>query len=138
MRIPTLLIAATGLAASSALAEASTGEAGDPRLLACIDAANANDLLVRDCYQLFVQRQDAEMNIAWNRLMTVVGRKSEVGRALLGEQRAWLAYRDAACQHFDLSGTLARTQGAMCSSNLVADRIIQIRDYVLFYNAGEE
>ncbi|MFM7379116.1 MAG: lysozyme inhibitor LprI family protein [Erythrobacter sp.] len=136
--MPTLLIAAAGLAASSALEEASTGEAVDPQLLACIDAANADDLLIRDCYQSFVQRQDAEMNIAWNRLMTVVGRRSEVGRALLGEQRAWLAYRDSACEHFDLSGTLGRAEGAMCSSNLVADRITQIRDYVLFYNAGEE
>ena len=135
------LLAASSLATLlllSAQAAAAEDSQEDAELVGCIDAANANDFAMRDCYLDLNAREDVAMNVAWKRLMEVVGgRTSSSGAALVIEQRAWLAYRDAACHHFDISGTLNRLLGAMCLANLTSSRVSQLKDYTLYYNGGE-
>ena len=132
--ILTLLFAVLGspLAAHD---EAATNE--NPELGTCIDNAGLVDLAVRDCYVDFAAAEDDRLNRAWRDLMTVVGGKtSPEGAALLAEQRAWLAYRDASCKHYVTSsapGTLDRLQQQICYTEIISQRADAIEELASMY-----
>ena len=73
---------------------------------------------------------DAELNLAWRDLR---GRVSErTGAALLKAQRAWIAYRDLACeaeagQYED--GSIAPLIRATCLERLTRARTRDLRDF---------
>jgi uncharacterized protein YecT (DUF1311 family) len=130
------ILAATGLAATSP-AMSPTGIPGESsrQLDACIKAAGAVDLQDKDCYVGLAQREDARLNGNWRRLINAVGGANTAkGKALLAEQKAWLAYRDAACLHWMIDGgTLDRLQSQICYTNLITERADEIGDFAETY-----
>lgn len=101
----------------------------------CVEAAGAVDLQVKDCYVTLAQREDARLNFNWKVLVDAVGGSStQKGKALLAEQKAWLAYRDAACLHLMVDGgTLDRLQSQICYTNLITERADEIGHFAETY-----
>ena len=103
-------------------------------LESCIAASGAADLVMKDCYVDLANKEDARLNRNWQRLMAAVGGpRSETGSALLTEQRAWIAYHEAACAHYLVSGgTLDRLAGQVCyteNTTRRADELEELADY---------
>jgi uncharacterized protein YecT (DUF1311 family) len=72
---------------------------------------------------------DAELNRLWPEVQADVG--PENADYLLEEQRAWLAYRDAACAYTVAEvwgGTMAQHVGGDCRVRMTAERVAQFRD----------
>lgn len=130
------ILAAAGLTATSTEMSATGIPAESSRQLdICIQAAGAIDLQAKDCYVRLAQREDARLNGNWRLLINAVGGANTAkGKALLAEQKAWLAYRDAACLHLMIDGgTLDRLQSQICYTNLITERADEIGDFVETY-----
>lgn len=124
-----LLCVALTLAGDAALARNRPPTAADKQLDHCIDKADGRDLDLKDCFVAFANTEDERLNLMWDRLIKAVGKDTEVGAALLKEQRAWLAYRDAACLHYILSGgTLDRLKSQICFTDLITSRANELED----------
>lgn len=124
-----LLCVALTLAGDAALARNRPPTAADQQLDQCIDKAGGRDLDLKDCFVAFANTEDERLNLMWDRLMKAVGKDTEVGAALLTEQRAWLAYRDAACRHYLASGgTLDRLKSQLCFTDLITSRANALED----------
>ena len=134
MRILSGIALAVAVTAVSARAE---GPAAEDRaaLEACIDASGAADLSMKDCYVELANKEDARLNRNWQRLMQAVdGSGTEIGTALLTEQRAWIDYKEAACDHYlVLGGTLDRLQGQVCYTELITRRADELEQLANFY-----
>ena len=69
---------------------------------------------------------DARLNIAWKRLFNDEGgSKTQAGRALLTEQRLWIAFREKACKEYFLENSGREEQvihGPMCLANIIDSR----------------
>jgi uncharacterized protein YecT (DUF1311 family) len=136
VRLASFVVGIGLITALSSPARANDWNPTDPALQACLSKANDNDLTMKDCYYDFAQREDVRMNANWHRLMANVGKKSDAGSALLAEQRAWLAYRDAACLNYAYGdGTLDRLLGASCYAKIVSRRADELADLVHYYFA---
>ncbi|MEQ1726295.1 MAG: lysozyme inhibitor LprI family protein [Sphingopyxis sp.] len=90
-------------------------------------APRAIDAEQGDCTRAEIARADIELNRLWAQVLSAAeGRNSETGRALLEEQRAWIAYKSANCRHYYISsaGTM-ETQlfGPWCELITIEDRI---------------
>lgn len=105
------------------------------QLDACIDAAAAIDLQVKDCYVALAQREDARLNANWKELLKAVGGTGTAkGKALISEQKAWIAFRDAACLHLAIDGgTLDRVQSQSCYADVITRRANEIGDFARIY-----
>jgi len=126
------------LAVAAALPQVASAEGPAPEaqvaLGACVAKAGMVDLDIKDCYVELANTEDARLNANWTRLLKAVGGKdSEVGNALLTEQRAWIAYKEAACTHYLFAGgTLNRLSGQICFVELIsrrADELAQLADF---------
>jgi uncharacterized protein YecT (DUF1311 family) len=132
-RLAILALAATAVLPQGARAEGPTPEA-EAALDACVKKAGMVDLDIKDCYVELANTEDVRLNANWTRLLKAVGSKdSEVGAALLAEQRAWIAYKEAACTHYLFAGgTLNRISGQTCYVELItrrADELAHLADY---------
>jgi uncharacterized protein YecT (DUF1311 family) len=118
----------------AALAEGPTPEA-QAALDACVEKAGMVDLDIKDCYVDLANAEDARLNANWERLIKAVGGKSsEVGAALLKEQRAWIAFKEAACKHHLFAGgTLNRLSGQICYVDLISGRADELAELADFY-----
>jgi uncharacterized protein YecT (DUF1311 family) len=118
----------------AALAEGPTLEA-QAELDACIEKAGMVDLAVKDCYVELANTEDVRLNANWTRLLKAVGGKdSEVGASLRAEQRAWIAYKEAACTHYLFAGgTLNRISGQICYVELITRRADELAELADFY-----
>ncbi len=96
------------------------------QLEACTAAVETySDHDYRACYAAFAEEEDERLNANWRAIMANVGRESELGRVLLDAQRAWLAFRDLACDHFETpepAGTLDRLQAQACYAEMISQR----------------
>lgn len=130
---PGILALAALALPQAALAEGPTPEA-QAALDTCVEKAGMVDLAIKDCYVDLANTEDVRLNANWMRLLKAVGGKdSEVGAAILAEQRAWIAYKEAACTHYLFAGgTLNRISGQMCFVELItrrADELAELADY---------
>lgn len=128
-----LALAALALPQAS-LAEGPTPEA-QAELDTCVEKAGMVDLDIKDCYVELANTEDARLNLNWARLLKAVGGKSsEVGTALLAEQRTWITYKEAACKHYLYAGgTLNRISGQICYVELITRRADELADLADFY-----
>ena len=133
LRLPILALAALTLA-QPALAEGPTPEA-QAELDVCVEKAGGADLAIKDCYVALANAEDARLNANWEQLIKAAGGKnSDVGAALLNEQRAWIAYKEAACMHYlARGGTLDRLQGQLCYTDLITRRADELAELADFY-----
>jgi Uncharacterized protein conserved in bacteria len=121
MRPITRLAAAVllwGLAAGSGLA--------DPTYDSCVNAASSNADWSR-CGGEFVQREDDKLNTVWKRVYALTDGQSKTD--LLAEQRAWVAFKDKACQLY-ANGDYGREGQVLsypsCLADVIADRTRQL------------
>lgn len=121
-RLVILALAALALPQST-LAEGPTPEA-QTALDACVEKTGLSDLAAKDCFVALAVTEDARLNANWARLIITIGGKgTDVGKSLLAEQRAWIGYKDVACQHFlAAGGTLDRLQGQICYTDIISHR----------------
>lgn len=123
---------ASSLAIGSALAFAFAGtsaQAADER--SCLDRAFSNYEFAQ-CTASIVQASDQKLNAAWNRLFRFAGgSRSAKGRALLREQRAWLAFRAKACAGYSTPESGREDQvihGPLCVAETIDARTAELND----------
>ena len=102
----------------------------DPAYDSCVEAANGVMPEMGDCGGAWVDREDRRLNAAWTILMTKVDAADKT--SLLGEQRAWIAFKDKACE-FYVSGDYGQN-GTMlfyptCRAELLAQRTKELKAY---------
>lgn len=100
-------------------------DANHQALDTCIEGAGPDDLAIKDCYAALAIAEDARLYRNWTALMRAVGGPiKQVGAALQKEQRAWISFRDKACQNYLTadSGTLDRLQSQICYTKNISDR----------------
>ena len=88
-----------------------------------------------DCAVAWRKRQDTELNAVWkDALATVGGRKSNAGKLLVEEQRAWITFKDKACNFYWLQpefGSMHRGYiGPSCVGDIYDARITQLKDII--------
>jgi uncharacterized protein YecT (DUF1311 family) len=132
-RLAILALAALALP-QAALAEGPTPEA-QAALEACVEKTGLSDFAAKDCFVALAVAEDARLNANWARLIkTIGGKDTDVGKLLLAEQRAWIGFKDFACQHYLVSGgTLDRLQRQICHTNIIAHRADELEELADFY-----
>lgn len=108
------------LAASPALAQSGGSDA-------CPDVAN--DARGRACLQGLLQQSERDLASAWRSAFGAFGGSAGVyGRALLTEQRAWIAYKDKACGIYFMPGhrPMDWSNGMRCRRRIIAERIVEL------------
>ena len=88
---------------------------------------NGSDGTQGECTRAEIARADAALNRLWPQILAAAeGRNSDMGQALLSEQREWIAYKSANCRHYYVrsAGTM-ETQlfGPWCELRTITDRI---------------
>ncbi|UIJ44182.1 lysozyme inhibitor LprI family protein [Sphingomonas cannabina] len=88
----------------------------------CVNAASDNASWSQ-CGSDYVKREDAKLNAAWKQ---VYGRTNgQTKTDLLAEQRAWIAFREAACK-FYANGDFGREGQVLsypaCVARVISDR----------------
>jgi len=105
-----------GLAAFAAPAHA------DPDYDRCIQSATSN-IAFDGCGGEYLERADAALNAAWKQALG--GAKGRTRLSLLGEQRKWIAFKDASCK-FYASGDFGR-EGTVISYPACRGEVIEAR-----------
>jgi uncharacterized protein YecT (DUF1311 family) len=122
---------AAGLVAILALAAATPvlGRAEKASTPNCLNTAMTN-LEFAECTGSIILSADARLNLVWQRLFKEEGgSKTSRGRVLLTEQRAWISFREKACQEFFLPGSGRESEvihGPLCIADIIADRANQL------------
>ena len=97
----------------------------------CLETANTNPEFAQ-CTNAMKVAADQRLNQAWDKLFKFVGgSKSERGRLLLAEQRAWLAFRTKACTEYFLP-TAGREEivihGPLCVTTILENRAADLEN----------
>ncbi|WP_421846259.1 lysozyme inhibitor LprI family protein [Novosphingobium sp.] len=91
----------------------------------CVETPQTN-YEIGQCSAVEVIKADQRMTAAWRKpLKDVGGSKTQTGQTLLVEQRAWIAFREKACQEYqnpDLGRDAQIVDGPMCVANIINDR----------------
>ena len=110
-------------------------------LATCLEEAGLIDLQMRTCYVDFAQAEDTRLNRNWRAAIEAVGgRESVGGQSLIEAQRAWIAYRDVACDYYtalDNPGTLDRLQAQICYAELVTRRADEFAMIAKNFRSGD-
>lgn len=122
----------TGLTAAVVLALSyGPAVASDAQYTACIDATVKNDEWAA-CGGALIERNEAKMDEQLQRLREVSD--PETMATIDGEQEAWTAFREAACQIYANASNFGREGQVLsyplCKAKLVEERAEQLRDYV--------
>lgn len=103
----------------------------DDQYKTCIDATGKNDEWAR-CGGELIKRNEAKMAEQLARLREVA--EPETFQQIDAEQRAWSAFRDAACEIYADQTAFGREGQVLsypvCKAKLVEERAGQLRDYV--------
>lgn len=122
-----LVPAAAAMALSCLVAPAARA---DSRYDACVDAAGAVMPDLGDCGAAWVEREDRRLNAAWTILMTKVD--ADTKASLLAEQRAWIAFKDKACE-FYVTGDYGQNGQMLdypaCRAEVIAQRTAALKAY---------
>lgn len=116
-----------GACALGLLAVVSTA-AADDAYTQCIDATTTNPEWAR-CGGEWVGREEEKMRAAFDDALD--GASDEQKAALRDEQKAWTAYREAACHYYDTDlGREGQVLGYPgCVARLVIGRVEQLKSY---------
>jgi uncharacterized protein YecT (DUF1311 family) len=101
----------------------------------CMEVA-ATNFDMSQCSTKEVERQEQRLTEAWKKVFAVMKETSPTGQALLlKEQRAWIAYKDAACAFYGASefgreGTVVHL-GA-CRAEIIAARVSALTELQKF------
>ncbi|MGE0280693.1 MAG: lysozyme inhibitor LprI family protein [Rhizobiaceae bacterium] len=105
--------------------------AADEQYSACIDATVKNDEWA-GCGGAFIEREEAKMDEAWQRLMELT--EGDTTAALKAEQEAWAEFRESACQFYADPGAFGREGQVLsypnCVAETVASRTAQLKAYL--------
>lgn len=114
-----------------------TAEEADAEQESCIEAVTTYaDHDYGTCTLRRIERADERLNARWKELMELVGRNSEIGQRLVSEERAWVLYKEAACEFYlvEGSGTADRFLfHPSCQLEIIENRVTaleQIIEYV--------
>lgn len=141
-----LILASTspGVEPSVDPAPALNNASEDSQLTLCIEESKGTNVEYSQCYADAMQRADVRLNAAWKvALGDVGGRDSDAGKALVGEQRIWIAFKEQACNFYWTKdfGSLHRSIiGPACALDIVKARISQLEGISSFFERyrGEE
>ncbi|MBV8894217.1 MAG: DUF1311 domain-containing protein [Acidobacteria bacterium] len=91
----------------------------------CIDATDTNAGWTQ-CSDQEIKRQEARLRAVWNEAYTLIKKTStQSAKMLLNEQRAWIKFKDSACNFYG-SGDFGR-EGQVsvnsCKAEQIADRV---------------
>lgn len=104
---------------------AGTGVA-DPAYDRCVNASESNAAWSQ-CGGDLVQREDDKLNAVWKEVYGLTSGQSKTD--LLAEQRAWIAFKDKACQLY-ANGDYGREGQVLgyptCQAGVIADRTRQL------------
>ncbi len=124
-----------------AAALALTASEADAEYERCIDAnTDYVDAEYGRCTQRRIDRADERLNARWEELMGLVGRDSELGQNLVSEERAWIAYKDAACGIYMVEGAGTADRFLFytsCKLKIIEDRVTAL-DEIIEYVRGPD
>ena len=105
-----------------------TAPAGADRLYdQCMAKSDNTNVAWAECAASRAHREDARLNAAWRQALAKAGgAQAPTGRALLAEQRAWLAYRAKACLYYDDAEQFGR-EGQVLSYPECVSEIVGVR-----------
>lgn len=95
----------------------------------CLQVARpaAVDAQTGECARGEIARVDARLNSLWSRILEAAGgRNSEIGTALVEEQRAWIAFKSVNCRHYNAqpTGTMEmHLFGPWCELRTIRERV---------------
>lgn len=105
------------------------------RWRACTNTKSNNDELGM-CATPYLKAADAQLNATWKQLMAAVANEPQTKAALLSEQRAWLAYRNAACGFYGIQADWGRAgevlDGPECTAGVTERRTMELATYLKY------
>lgn len=116
-------------AAASALLALAVPATADEKYDACVEKGMTN-ADYQDCGSAWIERADAELNVAWRALRAIASEQS--AKLLLDEQRAWNAYKEKACAFWASGeyGTIGSALAYMpCLARVIEARTAELRVY---------
>lgn len=103
----------------------------DQQYSACIDATTTNNEWA-SCGGAYIEREEAKMNEAWQRLMEQT--EGDTTAALKAEQEAWTEFRKEACAFYSDPVAFGREGQVLsypsCVAETVASRTAQLKAYL--------
>ena len=94
----------------------------------CMKQSDGTNLAWGTCGSAMIEREDTRLNAAWQQLYPSLA--GEAGKALLAEQRAWIAYKDKSCM-FYTTGDYGREGQVVdypaCRAGVIAARTRELR-----------
>lgn len=103
----------------------------------CLQVARpaAVDAQTGECARGEIARVDARLNSLWPRVLEAAGgRNSEIGTALVEEQRAWIAFKSVNCRHYNAqpTGTMEmHLFGPWCELQTLRDRVAYLESVLV-------
>jgi uncharacterized protein YecT (DUF1311 family) len=136
----TMLRGLCGLGLAGALLGAGSARADAP-YDRCIDEARSNPAYAH-CGAQWVEREDVALNVAWKRLLAALDASGDAHdgyartrRDLLVEQRAWIAYKETACDFYgneDWGRDGQVLHYFVCRAEVIAARTRQLDEWRAF------
>lgn len=135
LSLPRLLALAALLLALVALSSRSAH--ADPAYDRCVAQSDSTNQAWSQCGAEWIAREDARLNAIWKRVYPML--EGDAAKALLVEQRAWIAYKDASCG-FYATGEYGREGQAlhfpMCRAAVIAARVDDLSGMSAFLSQG--
>ncbi len=101
----------------------------------CMNASDATNTAWEHCGGEWVAREDVKLTTTWKSLSAVVAGKSKSD--LVAEQRAWIAYKDIACNVY-ADGESGREghvlQFPVCRAGVLAQRTKDLEQYLAYFD----
>ena len=109
----------------------------DPAYDRCIEQSDGSNPAWGACGGAWITREDARLNATWRRVYPML--EGDAAKALLQEQRAWIAYKDASCA-FYATGDYGREGQVlhypMCRAQVIAARTRDLEEVAAFLKPG--
>ena len=109
----------------------------DPAYDRCIKQSDGTNQAWAACGGELIGREDSRLNATWKKVHSLL--EPDAARALLAEQRAWIAYRDASCT-FYATGDYGREGQVLnyptCRAAVIASRVADIARIGAFVSTG--
>lgn len=119
-------VSLAGLLLIGACSMASADDAYDK----CINDSDGTNTAWGECGGAFMKREDDKLNTTWKRVFALTSDQTKTD--LLAEQRAWVQFREAACQ-FYANGDSGREGQVLsypvCVAGVISDRTEALEGY---------
>ena len=109
----------------------------DPAYDRCIALSDGTNQAWGQCGGEWVAREDIRLNATWKKVQPML--EGSAAKALLAEQRAWIAFKDASCA-FYATGDYGREGQVLhfptCRAKVIAARTRDLEGVAAFLNQG--